>query len=97
MQGQYIGKFIEYHKSSGKDAATLSSESIKIFEDKWSNLYTRMTIIDGKEFLGELRTYFSSKWGITLTDARITDEFKIEDISTDLMALLNKIEAYRLF
>ena len=97
LQGQYIGKFIEYHKSSGKDAATLSSESIKIFEDKWSNLYTRMTIIDGKEFLGELRTYFSSKWGITLTDARITDEFKIEDISTDLMALLNKIEAYRLF
>lgn len=94
-QGQYVSKYLEYNKGSGKDAGTLSTEAINRFETKWEALDTRVEIVPGKTVLRNLRSYIHSKWSVSLTDVRIIDEFKPIEIPSDLIDLLNTLEAYR--
>ncbi len=63
LQGQYISKFSEFHKSQGKDGATLAREALDLFYRKWNDLDTRMEIVCGKTVLKELRGYALSAWG----------------------------------
>lgn len=95
LQGQYMSKYANYHKSSGRDQATLNTEALHIFESKWADLTSRMTILRGKVFLSTFRAYISEKWGISLTDPKIIDEYKPVEIPADLLELLKKLEAYR--
>jgi len=96
LQGQYISKFSEFYRSQGKDGATLAKEALDVFFRKWSNLDERMEIVCGKNILKELRSYALRTWGITLTDYKIIDEFRMEEIPTDLHSLISNLEAYRL-
>ncbi|MGH8807326.1 MAG: hypothetical protein ACREX0_05545, partial [Noviherbaspirillum sp.] len=93
--GQCIGKHIEHLKYVGKDTATLSAEAIGRFEKKWADLSTRMEIVPGKQVLKLLRSYVDEKWGITLTDVKIIDEFHHDEIPHDLTRLLHRLEQYR--
>jgi energy-coupling factor transporter ATP-binding protein EcfA2 len=95
IQGQYIGKYNEHHKYSGRDAGTLTAEAISRFENKWTLLPTRMEIIPGKKILRSLRTYVESNFGITLTNIKIIDEFRQNEVPGDLIVLLNKLDLYR--
>jgi hypothetical protein len=95
LQGQYVGKYIEFHKPSGKDIATLSSEALNSFSTKWRSLESRMEIIGGKDVLREFRSYVSLHYSVTLTDFRIIDEFSVVEIPTDLSTLLAELEQYR--
>ncbi|RLA04982.1 MAG: hypothetical protein DRQ54_08785 [Gammaproteobacteria bacterium] len=94
-QGQYISKFCEYHKSSGKDAATFTSDAIAWFDEKWGKLNARMEIIPGKPVLRSLRGRLQQEFGITLTDIRIIDGFHEDEIPDDLRSLLHNVDAYR--
>ena len=96
VQGQYIGKYCEYFKSSGRDAATLSAEAINRLDLKWGVLEQRLELVPGKGVLKKLRDILSKKWSISLTDIRIIDEFRAAEIPGDLMELLRSLESYRL-
>lgn len=95
VQAQYISKRMEFFKRSNKDKATIATETIKMFDSKWENLASRMEIIPGKDVLRELRKELQEKYNITLTDSRIIEEFKKEEIPDDLVGLLEKIDEYR--
>ena len=95
IQGQYIGRYLEYHRYNGKDPGTLSTEAIALFEKKWAHISSRMEIIPGKQILKNLRTYVNEKWGVTLTDVKIIDEFRGDEIPLDMNFLLKKLENYR--
>ncbi|WP_313303047.1 ATP-dependent nuclease [Pseudomonas sp.] len=96
LQGQYLSKYTEYHRNKGKDPSTLNSESLRTFEDKWSNLRSRMEIVCGKDVLRELRAKISDLYSVTLTDLRIIDEFDVDEIPTDLQELIASLDKYRL-
>lgn len=95
LQGQYIAKYFEFHRSSGKDGAVLNTEALESFSNKWRSLDTRMEIVCGKDILRELRTMLSTQHSITLTDFKIIDEFRVEEIPTDLATLISDLEKYR--
>lgn len=94
-QGQYVGKYLEYNKGSGRDAATLSAEAITRFESKWTALETRLEIVPGKEILRKLRAFIHDRWSVSLSDLRIIDEFRPAEIPSDMVDLLTTLEAYR--
>lgn len=96
IQGQYIAKRVEYLKNTKKDSATIIQETIKWFEKKWKDINTRMEIIPGKHILQNIRSRIQDMYKITLTDARIIDEIKKEEIPKDLILLLNDLEKYSL-
>jgi hypothetical protein len=95
IQGQYIAKRTKYFEHSKRDKATIMAETIDLFDLKWQNISTRMEIVPGKEVLRALRDKVQSEYGVSLTDARIIDEFKREDIPNDLNDLVNRLEKYR--
>ncbi|MCU7367923.1 AAA family ATPase [Pantoea stewartii] len=95
LQGQYIAKYFDFHRSTGKDQAVLTTEALQFFNEKWNNLDSRMEIVAGKEVLRELRTTLSKNYSITLTDFKIIDEFKVPEIPADLTELLTDLEEYR--
>jgi predicted ATP-dependent endonuclease of OLD family len=96
LQGQYISKFSEFHKSQGKDGATLAREALDFFNMKWSHLDKRMEIVCGKTILKELRGYALDTWGVSLTDFKIIDEFRADEVPVDLYLLIKNLEEYRL-
>jgi len=95
LQGQYVSKYTSYHRSSGKDSGTLTSEVLHWFDSKWFSMKERMEIVGGKDVLRELRALVSERYSITLTDFKIIDEFKVTEIPEDLIGLLSGLEAYR--
>ena len=94
-QGQYMSRYCKFHRKNGRDQATLTSEALTRFEGKWQTLESRMELIPGKEILKALRERCQSEWGITLTDIRIIDGFRKEDIPGDLVQFLKDLNAYR--
>ena len=95
IQSQYMARRSEYLRGRGIDVATINAESLRIFEEKWQNIETRLEIIPGKEILHDLRKRVDDLYGTTLTDIRIIDEFKIEEIPPDLKVLLEKLNETR--
>ena len=87
--GQYVSKYCAYFKNSGKDPATLTTESLDAFESKWSKLDSRLEIVAGKDVLSAVRSRLQQDWNITLTDVRILDCYKSEEVPQDLVALIN--------
>lgn len=95
IQAQYVSRRVDFLKNSGKDGATISAETMEIFEDKWSDITTRMEIVPGKEVLKSLRTEVQSIYSVNLTDFKIIEEFSPTDIPEDLRELLFRLDKFR--
>ena len=93
--GKYIGKYCKYFKSSHKDQATLATEALDIFESRWSAIDSRMEIVAGKAVLRAVRERLQESHGITLTDWRIVDCYRVDEVPEDLVALLRQVEEFR--
>ena len=93
--GQYISKYCAFFKSSGKDQATLTTEALKIFDRKWSSMKSRLEIVAGKDVLRAVRDRFQQSHGVTLTNWRIIDCYKAEEVPQDLARLLRQLDAFR--
>lgn len=93
--GQYIGKYCGYFKSSHKDQATLATEALDVFESKWNTIDSRMEIVAGKAVLRAVRERLQESHGVTLTDWRIVDCYRVDEIPDDLVVLLRQLESFR--
>ena len=93
--GQYIGKYCAFFKSTGKDQATLATEAVRIFNEKWSCMESRLSVVPGKKVLKAVRDRLQQSHGITLTERRIVDCYKKEEIPEDLAILIHRLEEYR--
>lgn len=95
IQGHYIAERIRFFERSPLDRSTVTSETIRRFDEKWNNIDSRMEIVPGKEVLRKLRTYLQDRYGFGLSDSQIIEAFRREEISSDLCFLLHELENYR--
>jgi hypothetical protein len=96
IQGQYISYRVAHLKHTKKDNATITAETIEAFDSKWKDISTRMEIVPGKEVLRSFREAIQNRYAVNITDFRIIDEFKIEEIPRDMVEILKRLEQYRL-
>ena len=94
-QAQYIARRNQFLAHSGRDQATITAETIGFFEDKWETLETRIGIVPGKLVLKKLRSELHLKHNINLTDARIIEAYKREEIPNDFKVMLQDLETFR--
>ncbi|MDM5196647.1 AAA family ATPase [Fictibacillus enclensis] len=95
-QGQYIAKRNLYMtKKTRKDQATITTETLDLFNTKWRELHTRMEVVPGKEMLRLLREDIQKLYRVNLTDFKIIDEFRREEVPKDLCNLLYCLEDFR--
>ena len=94
-QSQYVAKKLGFHRRFGKDDSTLSKQVIQEFEDRWRNIRMRMWIVPGKAVLRALREAVQNELGINLTDIQIIDEHRVNEIPSDLIALVSELDDFR--
>jgi len=92
---QYISNYLRFFEGSSKDDTTLISEAQGIFEDKWSELESRLEIVPGKTVLKIVREQIQNNYGVTLTDVRIIDAYPKAEIPQDLVELIYLLDEYR--
>ena len=92
---QVLARRWEHVRSGGKDLADVSRETMTKFGVVWNDLSRRLEIIPGKDVLGRFRARIQEIYGITLTDNRIIDAMRREDIPNDLTELLHNLETFR--
>lgn len=95
IQAQYISKRGRFLEKSHLDQATVTTETIRWFEERWADLSTRLEIVPGKAVLRELRNELQTRYKVNLTDFRIVDEYKAQEVPPDMINLLEKLEHYR--
>lgn len=93
--GQYVSKYCAYLKSTGKDQATLTTEALDIFEKRWSGMESRLEIVPGKKVLRAVRDRLRESYGVTLTDLRIVDCYRADEIPEHLATLVRQLEEFR--
>lgn len=95
IQSQYIAKRQDYLRGSGKDSATITKETISWFDNIWSDLDKRMTIVHGKRTIRKLREIIQKKYSVNLTNYQIIDSFSKDEVPISLVNLINKIEKFQ--
>lgn len=96
VQAQLIAKKQAFRKNgSGKDPSTVALEVIKEFDKECSDLSGRLRVFGGKEILKDLRRRLDTELSISLTDAKIINEFRPGEIPADMVDLIKKLEVYR--
>lgn len=97
VSSQRIGKEIDFRRSTGTklDSSTLHAQASAAFDAQWSTLDGRLKIVPGKDVLAELRTNLSEKYGVSLPDSRIVSATREEDMPSDFLDLLKKLESFR--
>lgn len=97
IQSQLQSHRLKYEKKLNPiiDDATIIETILGDFDKLWSNLKDRMRIIHGKDFLSALNFYLQEKYKITITNTNIINSFKIENIPSEVIEIMNKIENFR--
>ncbi|MDP9025822.1 MAG: hypothetical protein M3N13_10665, partial [Candidatus Eremiobacteraeota bacterium] len=93
--GRYSAQRSRHFEKSQYDDATITEQTMDWFESRWSNIATRMEIVAGKELLKSVRDELQQTFGVSLTDHRIIDAFRVEEIPTDLVDLLQGLDRLR--
>lgn len=92
---QLMARAHEFLLAKGQDRSVLNKEVMVSVAQRWSDLETRMALVPGKEVLREFRQRIQDLYGVTLTDARITEAMTRDEIPQDMRQLLAKLEAFR--
>ena len=92
---QLVGKRSNFIKSTGKDTSIVTREILDYIEDKWMDLEARFVLVPGKKVLSKLREKLKACCYINLTDIRIIDEFRPDEVPQDLSRLLRNLDDFR--
>ena len=95
VMSQLIGKRSDFIRTTRKDTSTVTREVLDSVEDRWENWETRLALVPGKKVLRRLREKLKAHFSINLTDIRIIDEFRTDEIPEDLVRLLKNLDAFR--
>ena len=95
IAAQIIGKHLDFTRSTGKDTSTIIKEVFDYIENMWMDLETRLVLVPGKKVLRRLRENLKTHYSINLTDIRIIDEFRSDEIPQDLTKLLRNLNVFR--
>lgn len=92
VQAQYISERVRYFKSSHKSDATITAETIKVFEQKWKHITSRMEIVPGKKTFSALNQHIQDAYGISVTPLAVIREFSKINVPHDLAKFLRQVD-----
>lgn len=92
---QYISYRLNYFKSSRAQNSSVTTDAIRIFDDKWSDINSRMEIVPGKLVFSQLNKYLAETYHISLTPTAVISQLSREEIPRDMVRLLRAIDRFR--
>jgi hypothetical protein len=97
IQAKYLARRRQYERTRkmGLDDSSIEERLLKEFDLVWNDKTQRVLIVPGKETLSELNKYLQNRYEITVSVSLIVDCFRREEISQEMVDLLNAIEDFR--
>ena len=95
VTSQMIAKRSNFHRATRIDLSTLAEDVMRDVEEKWESLESRLQVVSGKEVLKDLREQLSVRYSISLTDFRIIDQFREDEVPEDLARFLAALDEFR--
>lgn len=95
IQSQIIARRTSYLRASGKDLADITRETLAWFSPRWDDMRSRLDLLPGKDVLRLFREKIQSILGVSLTDARIVESMRREQVPPDLVRLLHDLDHMR--
>lgn len=92
VSSQLAAHKYRYIFREGIDLATVIKEEQKQFDQDWSDLNFRMTVIPGKEFLSTLNSHLQSNFRISISYTQIINNMRKGDLDMDLIELFENIK-----
>jgi energy-coupling factor transporter ATP-binding protein EcfA2 len=94
IQGQYVGKGIDYRRKQGLDSSTVASEVTQWFDRTWATLDSRLEIVPGKDVLRALNHELQQSYGIALTWRAIVAAFRQTEVPLEMRALVDSLSRF---
>ena len=97
VNAQFMSKRAKYLKSTNPslDQATINERLLEEFNRAWLSIKTMLEIVPGKELLSSLNEYLQKKYSISLTTSLIVNSMKKDEVPTEIVDLLQKLEMFR--
>jgi hypothetical protein len=95
IQAQLMARRWEHLRGGRQDLADVNRETMRRFGRAWDDLSLRLEIVPGKEVLAQLRGRVQTLYGVSLTDNRIIDAIRREEVPDDLAALVAALDGFR--
>ncbi|AXY69943.1 hypothetical protein [Bacillus velezensis] len=94
--GQLIHNEIERKKNSGISVATIIANKTNEFEENWSDLFYRLSVVPGKELISSINKYIQSEWKISISPVQILQFITKDDLQVDgeIPSLIKKIDLF---
>jgi energy-coupling factor transporter ATP-binding protein EcfA2 len=92
---QIMARRWDHLRSSGRDLADVNRDTIASFNQLWNDSAGRLSIVPGKEVLRALRSDLQENFGVSLTDSRVVESMRRDDIPDDLRELLRTLDSFR--
>ena len=89
------GSTIAEGKTTGEDSAIITRKTMASFAMRWDDLSLRLSLVPGKEVLRSLRERIQATLSVSLTDAKIVDAIRKDEIAPELVLLVQNLEAFR--
>lgn len=96
VQSQCLASYVQYCRSRrpGYDQATLNSEALTEFEQRWSSAAGRLCVVPGKELFARLNTFLMEKYDISLSPSFVVRHFERDEIPVEMQNLVREIDAF---
>lgn len=97
VQSQYLARRWDWFRPprTKRDNADVSMETIQWFDERWNSLDQRLKIVPGKDVLKALRDIIKQRADVALTDAKILQAFRADDVPSDMVELVRNLEEFR--
>jgi hypothetical protein len=95
VMAQLMARRDDFFRPKGKDRSQAYRHVMASLEAKWENLGERIILVPGKEVLARLRERAHEMFGITLTESRIAEALRKEEIPEDMCSLVHLLEQFR--
>jgi hypothetical protein len=96
VQAQYLKRQHPYSKGLNKsvDDTSITSQLLSSFDDKWSNLESRLDMVSGKEVLSRLNSHLQQTCGVTVTPTLIIEAMSESDIPDEMKAIISSLHDF---
>jgi energy-coupling factor transporter ATP-binding protein EcfA2 len=97
VAAQYQTRNVEFQKRLTPAVAiqTLTARAMEEFDNLWSDLATRLTLVPGKDLLSRLNGYLQEAYRTSITPRQIISQFQVADIPQEIRAVLDQLELFR--
>ncbi len=95
-QSQCITQHVRYERAlrRGTDDATLTTEALGQFEQRWAHLEGRLAAAPGKELFARLNAFLMDHYDISLSQGAVVRMFHVDEIPDELVGLVRRIDEF---